>query len=67
MRPHASPQLAASLRRAQNPGEQLQDGRLAGAVRADDPERLALAGVERHVPDRPELVALQLVLAAHGP
>ena len=54
---------AAPLRRAQNAGQQLQDCRLACAVRPDDPERLAGPDRERDVLHRPELALFDRVAA----
>ena len=39
-------------------GEDLQQGALAGAVAADDPEELALADVEGDAVERPQLAVL---------
>jgi hypothetical protein len=51
----AAADFTASQRRRQNPVEQLEDGGLAGAVRADDRQRLAGRDAERDVADGPEL------------
>ena len=64
-RADTSADLAASARRSQDPGQQLQHRRLAGAVRADDAERVAGAHLEGHVAQRPELARIEGALV-HG-
>src|SRR5262249_39133495 len=49
-----------AARRPQDLGQQLEDGRLAGPVRADDAERFARTDLERHVARRPEFLIRQL-------
>jgi hypothetical protein len=44
-----------AARRPDDPGEQPQQGRLAGAVAADEAHRLAAPDLERHVPERPDV------------
>ncbi len=63
----ASPQFTASVRRAEDFRQELQHRRLAGPVRADNPQRLALTCLESHIFERPELISFQLVPGAHGP
>jgi hypothetical protein len=61
--------LDAPARRPQDLGQQLERRRLAGAVRADDAERLAGADLEREVADRPEFLVgerLRVRRAVHG-
>ena len=48
--------LAAPARRRDDPVQQLQRGRFAGAIRSDDPQRFAPLHLERHVADGPELL-----------
>ena len=55
-RADAAAHFAAAARRPQDARQQLEHGRLAGAVRADDAERLARLHLERHVAHRPELL-----------
>src|SRR4029079_2040949 len=47
-----------TLRRVDDPGQDLEEGALAGAVRADHRQRLAAADVQVDVTQGPELVAL---------
>jgi hypothetical protein len=54
-RAHAPADLQFPGRRREDPGEELQKRRLAGAVRPDDPERLARMHVEVDVAQRPDL------------
>jgi hypothetical protein len=56
-------QLGAALRRLGDPREQLQERALAGAVRADQAEHLALLHLERDVAERPDVAVLGLLLA----
>ena len=56
---HATANAAASSRRSQNAREQLEDRRLACAVRPDDSQRLARADRERDVLHRPELAPFE--------
>jgi hypothetical protein len=53
----------ASLGRRRDPRQHLQERRLAGAVRADHAEHLALVDLEADVPQRPDLL-LRLVARA---
>ena len=55
--PAAQPRLALGRRR--DPGEDLEQRALAGAVVADDPEGLAALDLEVDVPQRPELLGLR--------
>ena len=64
---HAAANAAAPPRRPQNAGEQLEDRRLACAVRADDAERLARADRERDVLHRPELAPFERLAARDAP
>ena len=48
--------VAAAAGRAHDPREQLEHRGLAGAVRTDDPQRLARRHLEGDVPQRPEVV-----------
>ena len=41
------------------PGDEPQQRRLAGAVAADEPDRLARLGLERDVPQRPHVVVAE--------
>src|SRR5262249_8909458 len=50
-----------AARRPENLREQLQDRRLAGAIRSDDAERFPRPDLERHVTGRPEFLFRQLV------
>ena len=59
-RADAAPESRTAARRPQNAGQQLQGRGLAGAVRADDAERLAALHLERHVAHRPELALREL-------
>ena len=56
--------LHRALGRLQNAGDDFQKRALAGAVQPDDAERIALFERERYVPQRPEL--LKMELPAHG-
>jgi hypothetical protein len=47
-------------RRLHDLRQQFQDGGLAGAVRANDAQRLAGFHLEREVPDRPEFLRLEI-------
>jgi len=53
-RTDASVQLNPTARGSQDLGEELQDGRLAGAVGPDDAERFSRTHLERDVTHRPE-------------
>src|SRR4029077_18859874 len=53
--------LGSAERWLENPREQLERRRLAGAVSPDDPQRLAIVHVERDVSQRPEFLALERV------
>src|SRR4029079_9535157 len=53
-------------RRRDDPGEDLEERALARAIRPDDPERLAVDDVERHVPERPEIGVAALELHPSG-
>jgi ABC-type branched-subunit amino acid transport system ATPase component len=47
----AARQLDAAHRRSREPREQIEERRLAGSVRADDPDELARADLERDIGD----------------
>src|SRR5256885_7806630 len=51
--------LDLALRRRHGPGNQLEQGALAGAVSAHDAERLAAVDVERNAAQRPELAVVR--------
>src|ERR1700738_3915440 len=61
-RSHAAASLDEAGRRRQDPGDQLEQRRLAAAVRTDEPNGRSRLHVEAHVAQRPEL--LDLLLAA---
>src|SRR5262249_50625415 len=63
----ASPDHRATLRRRRDPRQDLQQRRLAGAVPTDDAEHLALVELERHVLERPDVLALTRVLRSEEP
>ena len=56
----AAPHLDAPLGRLRDPAEDLQEGRLPGAVSPDDPEPLSPSELEAEVAQRPELLARRL-------
>ena len=55
--------LSAAARRRRDPGEDLEQRRLARAVAADDAEHLALLHLERDVPERPDLLVVDSVVS----
>src|SRR5689334_16680426 len=63
-RGEAAADLDAAARRPHDAGHQLQQGRLPGAVRADDAERLAGGGVERDAVERRDRPAARRTGAA---
>ena len=62
---HVPPHVDRALRRADDPGQDLEERALAGAVRTDDGQRLAVEQAQRHVLQRPE--ALRAASAEHLP
>ena len=54
--PHAAAEPRLAFGRRGDPGEDLEQGALAGAVVADDAHRLASLDLEAHVAQRPELL-----------
>ena len=53
------------LRRSDDPGEDLEERALPGAIGPDDRERLAVDDPERDIPERPEL-PVPFAPAGHG-
>ena len=56
---HVADDVDRALGRVDDPGQDLEERALAGAVRPDDRERLAALDVQVDVPQRPELVDLR--------
>src|SRR5262249_24056533 len=54
---HAPTQMDPPRGRLGDPAEDLQEGRLAGAIPADQPEPVTLAQLERDVAERPEVLS----------